>query len=972
MRQTIYKLLLLGFVAAFMSAGSIDLLAKQPATPIRVGIKVDIMESSPVQGNITLTWVDGDRNNDLGNYFRITQYKKVDGKETEERVGKVERTSKGEYKFIIENLAVADYCYTIDLYDEKNDVASEVTERVCGKIAESTPEKVMTFNVAKKFIQLDENGEGKFFVGVKNETDCDYDIIVLKNGYKTEVEEITADGAWLNIKAEDKGQYTIILALRDKCKNSMVDKVELQVCYGDCINTVDKGLSFIEEEATIKLDDYGVGKFAARLYNDTDCDYEVKILDTDVKIEVSEQGKEVVILKIISDEKGNHYATLGLINKCTGELTSKLALNICYGDCDKDTELNFSNETYFDHKIRTGEYWEYEIKASSQKGCKISYYLSDDMSGNNNIPEGLKINEETGLMSWENPQTNEDIKIYKVTVLVKSTCDEGKTYTSLSKVFNLIVYQVEPDYTSTLKCNFSDETDDIKDFFGKVTVWNADQKDPGVPPTNDRKTFTAELNGTSVSIKLPTGKYYLRADVKGYKSQYYETAFELINAKTIGVGENETVEVSMMLHSIPVPKYFVVSGQVTDAATGEPLSAVVTFQSVKSVLGGNDSDHDNINFKFDNRVKTDEKGNYSIKLPDTYTYYANANSIMNSTQYKLQWYEGADSYYEADIIYLDSDKGNINFKLETAEATQGYMSGTVADKEGNVVQSTVIALHKADKSDYKVVTKTDEKGNFSFGNMKYGDYVVLSLPVENSYIPGYYVEDDYTTLKWKSATLVNVGDFAPTPEVNIIHAASNKDRAKGIARIKGHVRRIAKGIVPGGNDDGSDEEAISGGLVYLTNDAGDVVSYFVSDVDGSFELEGLEPGTYTLGIDKFGFDAYSEEVIIDYSENIEVETEIALSQVTTSIDYLDFGTAKLLVSPMPVTNISRVSFDGKAGLSNIKLVDMTGNVVYQTSLNTVNGNNNFDLDAKNITAGTYILVIENEEKSVAGSITIIK
>lgn len=872
MRQTIYKLLLLGFVAAFMSAGSIDLLAKQPATPIKVGIKVDIKESLPVQGNITLTWVDGDRNNDLGNYFRINQYKKVDGKETEERIGKVERTSKGEYKFIVENLAVADYCYTIDLYDEKYDLASEVTERVCGKIAESTPPK--------------------------------------------------------------------------------------------------ERMSFLEDQALIKLDADGLGRYAAKIFNNTNCEFDIKIIETDVKIEVAEQGSNAVVFKIQAEEKGKYLAVVGLVNNCTGEIVSKMTLDICWGDCNpNEPRIYFEKGTIFTHKLSKGTSWGIDINAVSKDDCKLTYYLSDDTGGHNTTPEGLRLDEESGIMDWESPVLGE----YRVPVIVRSTCDGGATYNQIEGIFYLFVIDRDPEYSSILTCNFSDETDDVKDFFGKVTVWSADQKDPGVPPTNDRKTFTAELNGTSVSFKLPTGKYYLRADVKGYKGQYYETAFELIDAKTIGVGENETVEVSMMLHSIPEPKYYVVTGQVTDAATGEPLSAVVTFQSVKSVLGGNDSDHDNIDFKFDNRVKTDEKGNYSIKLPDSFTYYANAVAMTNTNKYKVQWYEGADSYYEADIIYLESDLQDINFKLGTDEATQGAMSGSVSDKEGNVVLSTVIALLKDNnKTEYKAVTRTDEKGNFYFSNLKYGEYVVLSLPVENTFIPGYYVTGDLTTLKWKEATLVGVGDFAPTMMVDIIHAASNKDRAKGIARIKGHLRRIAKGITPGGNAGSSDEEAISGGLVYLTNDANVVVSYFVTDVDGSFELEGLEPGTYTLGIDKFGYEAYSEEVVIDYSEEVELETEIILSQVTTSVDYLDFGTAKLLVSPMPVTNISRVSFDGKAGLSNIKLVDMTGNIVYQTNLNTINGNNTFDLDAKNVTAGAYILVIENEEKSVAGSITIIK
>lgn len=970
MKQTFTKILLLSFIAVLMGVTGSTLSAKEPATPERIGIKVDIKESFPVQGDITLTWIDGDRNNPLGDYFRITQYKKVDGKETEERVGKVEKNNKGEYKFQIKDLAPAVYCYSIDLYDTEYDIASGASERVCGTVGEDNNFRKMYFNCELKLIKLDELGQGKFFVDVVNNTKCEFEVKVLETNARVEVSEQGEKGALLKVEADEKGKYVAVLGLVDACSGEIVDRVELLICYGDCINTPDERMGFIKERISVKLDDNGVSRVEIGIYNNTDCEYKIMVVESKVKIAVLEQGEKGALLELTADEEGRYESVIGLQNVCTGEIVSKMVLDICYGDCDPNEKgLYFEKGTEFSHVLGAGVEWRYDVNAISKNDCEISYYLSDHTGGNNSHPEGLKLDEKTGVLSWENPVEGR----YFIVLIAQATCDEGITYERLEGGFYLNVTEKEPDYTSVLKCNFYDVTDEVKDFYGKVSIWSAD-RDANTP--NKMHFYkTVELNGTSIEVKLPAGKYYLKADVKGYRGQYYEEAFTLKEAVTIGVPENERVEVRMMLHALPTPDFHVVSGQVVDAATGEPLPAIVTFIPVKWLKGDQADRDEKDEVLFDNQVRTDEEGNYSIKLPNTFEYYAFAEVLTNSGMvYKKQWYEGADTYYEANIIKLLGDKDGVNFKMQKREVEQGYMSGSVVNREGNVVPSTVIAFYigESKETDFKAVTKTDEKGNFYFENLRYGNYILLSIPNGYSYYPGYYVMGDLVTLRWKKATRVSVGDFAPTVLLEIIHQKAERDEARGIAKLKGRLIKALRGMVA--SEEGDDEsEYINGGLVSLVDENSEIVGHYVTDSEGYFEIDGLAPGTYTLNIDKFGYEEYSETIEVDYTKEVEIETDIELNlSAVTSVDYGNFNDVNLSVSPMPVNSVSTITFEGTAGNSDIRIVDMTGNTVYQTTISTISGINQFDFDSNGIPAGAYIVVINGNEISVAGGITIVK
>lgn len=869
MKHKSIKFLLLSFIAVLVSGASSNIFAQTPSTPVHFDIKVDVKESHPVKGDVTLTWSDGDVNNPLGSYFRITQYKKINGSEIEERVGKVERNNNGLYKFRIEDLPPASYCYTVDLYDKANDVASDMTEKRCATIGDEKPVHDLFFNCELKFIPLGTDGQGSFFVDVVNKTNCEFEVSVLKSDIDVVVAEHNNHGANLKIKADKKGKYIAVLGLINKCDNSIVDKVELLICYGDCEHN--------------------------------------------------------------------------------------------------DADIYFDKGTEFKHKLMEGVAWHYKINAISNSNCPLSYHLAESGPGIL-IPKGLNLDEKTGVLSWENPIKG----LYNIPIQVKSTCDNGATYSSIVGIFILSVDGKEPEFTSILHCDLFDETNTVKEFHGRATVWTAEDK--SVPPMPNHRVFTQEINGNSVDFKLPAGKYYLKVEAKGYIGQYYDDARSLNDAKIIEIGENAKVNIEMTLHALPTPELFELSGQVTDKNTGEPVQAIVSFVPAKVLLGSKSDLGPNTNFEL--KVKTDVNGKYTIKLPNTYDYYAMAEAIptnATTTRYKLQWFEGAEAFYDADIIHLTQNQDGVNFKLEPYELEMGHIDGRVTDKAGNMIQSIVIALSldENNKSNFKAVTRTDEKGYFYFDNLRYGNYILLSIPMSLDYIPGYFVQFDYTTLKWSEATKIGVGDFAPTINYQIIHKLADKDQARGIAKIIGRLLKGIKGVVPGGSSDVGDP--ISGGLVSLTNEDGVIVNYYLTDNEGNFELNDLMPGTYTLTIDKVGYEEYTEVITIDYGNTVNVETEVELNKVTaTSVDYDNFGKAQLTVSPMPVSNISTISFDGTFGTSSIKLIDLTGNVVYQSNINTVNGINQFNLDSKNISAGAYILVINNNAKAISGGITIVK
>ncbi len=867
--KNLYKFLLsaLALVVLFGSTETLEAKGDAPPQPTHTTIKVDVKESHPVQGDITIYWGDGDIKNELGDYFILTQLPEP-GKNTKSvQVAKLRRMTDSveRYSYTIKNLRPGTYCYSVVLVDTDTKIESKPSVRVCGTIKDSEPR-----------------------------------------------------------------------------------------------------MEFAKKNDYIRLDSDGIGEIIAKVINNTDCEASVNWEMSDLILMGSQPlNSGGVVYKIKAPKEGLYKAKINLINKCEGNIVDVMNVVVCYGKCDSnDTrpDLYFSPNTKFHHEVRAGMAWRYDVDAISKNKCEIKYYLSDAQNGANTTPKGMIIDENTGVLSWEKAVSG----YYSIPVIAQATCDNGLTKETITGKFNLRVGPDQSDYSDVL-IQLYDETDEVKDFYGTATMWSADRDENSA--TGFPFAMTSRIEKNYVGFSLPAGKYYLRVNAKGYKQQFYKDAFNINNAEIIVVGESDSVMLSMMLHSIPQPNFHTVTGQVTDARTGEPVQSLVTFQSIQSVIGSRDS-IGSMNEAYSlAQTITDENGKYVITLADINSYYAHAKALPHkkNISYEIQYYEDAATYYEADIIFLKADKKGVDFKLKRKEVQDGTISGSVSSKEKEVVESTVIAL-SVDGKGSKAVTRT-ENGSYKFGNLNYGKYVLLSLPNERTYLPGYYVAGDVASLTWEDASIIDVDIATDAVQYDIIHAELDRGAARGIAKFRGRLMKKWKGMSPGEGEG----ESISGAVVTLTNAEGKVYDYSISNTYGDFEMESIAQGTYTLNIDKFGYEAYSEEVEINYSESLDFGSDIELTaKATTSVDYDSFDDNGLTVSPMPVLDNSTVRFTGEAGTANIELISINGNVVFSESISTNAGENTYELKANELVSGQYIMVIRNGEMITAGKITVVK
>ncbi len=368
-----------------------------------------------------------------------------------------------------------------------------------------------------------------------------------------------------------------------------------------------------------------------------------------------------------------------------------------------------------------------------------------------------------------------------------------------------------------------------------------------------------DSNGYYTIKHVEPGMYKLRAisTTPNFASQWYDGQTSAALANVVTVADSSTLIADFVLRAGParLPK-FSVSGSVTDTLgaalkTGNPR---VFFVRAGFALNANTSlddfresfeDDQDMDFKMDGlslnvfSAKVDTLGEYSLKVP-----MGNYIAFVRAEGFVTTFFQNQTDITSANVIAVTKDTANINFTLAPLPpVVYGSISGAVLDTaKGIGVRARVIAFrdHWRDRDDFNVartyMTDTDSTGAYSFAKLLPGNYFIFAVPL-GDYAPAYYTNDTSTT-HWKRATKLAVNGNAFTG-INI-YVKQLSAGLHGYAGITGSVNAGAQG-------------SVAGAIVYASMN-GVVSGYAMTGSNGNYTINGLAPGTYSVTVDRPGYE----------------------------------------------------------------------------------------------------------------------
>jgi hypothetical protein len=637
----------------------------------------------------------------------------------------------------------------------------------------------------------------------------------------------------------------------------------------------------------------------------------------------------------------------------------------------------------------SGVAYRYQAKATSNQGGTVRYSLVDG-------PDGMEINEETGVIEWVPTEEGR----YEIVIKATVTLDNGETLEQ-TQSFAIEVKTKrddpkdpndpkdpkdpkdpndpkDPKDDKCAKVTGSIKSDPASNAGarGVVTAWRIDLQDDASGNDRAELVFKAPFDGGRYFMYVPAGTYKFHIEGDGFEAQWYSNATTADDATAKTLTCNTILEIHFTVAALPMPDALTVSGTVTDQETGEPLRAVVAFEVT--------SKRDGRAIRVA-RAETREDGSYSVQLSEGMSYIAFAKPVgKHARQYGVEFFEETADHTTATPVAVDGNRSNVNFTLAKLPEYANSLSGFLKNTDGAAVTGKVSLYmladaHGKDKNDDVPVHKkfvysveTTEDGTFLFSNLVPGKYVMFGQPNARPTTPGWYIKDGTASKEWKDGTVIAVEEVMPAVMFDFVLGVGEKE-LRGQGTVRGFVLHNK---VQGVNNSGDATQGlvtVHGALVMALDSRGAVVDWTLSDLHGGYTLSNLPVASVTIFADRIGMRSATNVITVDGMSRANQDVTMALSDVTSSVE-----TPTVLSEngfnlwPNPASASATVQFVSSATTATIVVTSTDGTVVSTMQPETVEGLTRVVVPTVSLPSGRYLVRITTGTRHYALPLAVVR